>query len=526
MAWSRIERKGSGLWMLGTEEEVKSFARRGASHLGLLRKGYSTLGILVSMDVARAQSKVKELMGQTVGGWLITGYVAFGKSAILFKAENDGAVGAIKIYDPELVDRFGAHVVEERIRRQLALRGRSHPNLITIIDGGHCNKTGLHYLVMALLEYPNLAAQIAGVPRDRIWAIISQVVEAAKFLEDLGLAHRDIKPDNIAISPDFQHAVLLDLGVLRPVGIGNLTDEEQRIFIGTLQYSSPEFLLRAEEDTIEGWRAVTFYQLGAVLHDMIMKKRIFAELENPYARLVQAVQHDVAVVEAKDVAPELVLLARNCLVKDPKLRLQIVQWEDFHPPDATVSVGLDAKERIRKRRALARQSTNSFQDSDVEQRERNLRRSLDDVQTKLQEAIRRECIGNDLFPPLEFRDYYNDTPGVGDFGVRLCESPEHALEKSLFIWISSALLESQSGIVEISAAACLHDVWPDAKDLTAQRTTRLFRGVFEESVVEVLLRDLIYNALDRAQEGSAGRSPDVAGEQIWLAIEPRPVKES
>ena len=118
-----------------------------------------------------------------------------------------------------------------------------------------------------------------------ILPLIAQVASAAQFLEDNGLAHRDIKPENIGVSDDFSHATLLDLGVLRPVGLSNITDEgEQKAFVATLRYSPPELLYREEEDNVEGWRVITFYQLGAVLHDMIMRYPIFREYGDPYAR--------------------------------------------------------------------------------------------------------------------------------------------------------------------------------------------------------------------------------------------------
>jgi hypothetical protein len=77
--------------------------------------------------------------------------------------------------------------------------------------------------------------------------------------------------------------VLLDFGVLKPIGEVGLTDVDgQRVFVGTLQYSSPEFLLRDEEDDAAGWRALSIYQVGAVLHDLIMRRSIFEEFVNPY----------------------------------------------------------------------------------------------------------------------------------------------------------------------------------------------------------------------------------------------------
>jgi eukaryotic-like serine/threonine-protein kinase len=118
-------------------------------------------------------------------------------------------------------------------------------------------------------------------------------------------------------------AVLLDLGVLKPFGVTGLTDNEQKQFVGTLQYSPPEFLIRVEDDSAEGWRAVTFYQLGAVLHDLIMKRPIFADQADPYGLLARAVERVVPRIDSREVPADLVVLAASCLQKDPKLRLDL-----------------------------------------------------------------------------------------------------------------------------------------------------------------------------------------------------------
>jgi serine/threonine protein kinase len=119
----------------------------------------------------------------------------------------------------------------------------------------------------------------------------------------------------------------LDLGVLRPFGPSNLTDVDQRSFIGTLRYSSPEFLLRQEKESLEGWRAVTFYQLGAVLHDMLMRRPLFDDHSEPFSELVNAVQFEKPEIHSPDAAS--VSLANRCLVKNPSTRLELVSWGDF-----------------------------------------------------------------------------------------------------------------------------------------------------------------------------------------------------
>jgi hypothetical protein len=44
------------------------------------------------------------------------------------------------------------------------------------------------------------------------------------------------------------------------------------------------------------WRTLTFYQLGAVLHALVMKERIFIKDVSPVAALVEAVKSKVIVI--------------------------------------------------------------------------------------------------------------------------------------------------------------------------------------------------------------------------------------
>ena len=87
-----------------------------------------------------------------------------------------------------------------------------------------------------------------------------------KLLER-SVVHRDIKPENIVVTPS-GHIVLMDLGVLKLVGTRSFTDDEHKQFVGTLRNAPPEFLFWDEHDTVDGWRAVNFYQIGAILHDL------------------------------------------------------------------------------------------------------------------------------------------------------------------------------------------------------------------------------------------------------------------
>lgn len=51
------------------------------------------------------------------------GYINCGKSALVFKARKGAIDDAVKVFDPEIVERFGRADEEERIRRELTLEG-------------------------------------------------------------------------------------------------------------------------------------------------------------------------------------------------------------------------------------------------------------------------------------------------------------------------------------------------------------------------------------------------------------------
>jgi serine/threonine protein kinase len=439
----------------------------------------------------------KELTGRTVGGWNVLEYIGAGKSALVLRASKEGQIGALKIFDPELVERFGRSVQLERITRELRLRDKKHPSLITIFDGGESE--GLLFVVMEYIQAPNLANVLGELPRNRIRPLISQIADAARFLANMDLVHRDIKPENILVQPDFGRATLLDLGVMRPIGDPSLTDAEDKVFVGTLRYSSPEFLLRQEQDNADGWRAVTFYQLGAVLHDMIMRVPLFAESSSPYARLVRSILQDTPKIEAPDVSPDLVLLAKNCLLKDPELRLRCVQWEGFSPPTGSASVASGAKERILRRAAVSRE-TQSRPEIGEERRSRMLRRAVQEKHARLESLIREHCIDSQQFPPLETREWTETEPNETFLTIRFGPSSQHSLPSLLDITFRLVLLDDMAGPVSLQSTSSVSPATDPVAAPDKTGFTTVYEGVFDDSAIRVVVESVLYTSLDQAQE--------------------------
>ena len=242
--------------------------------------------------------------------------------------------------------------------------------------------------MMDFYPWRSLDQRLVSVDRSEIGSIITKVASAAEFLEKKNLVHRDIKPANILISDDCKEVKLLDLGVMRTISATeerNGTDHGYALpFVATAQYSSPAYLFRDRSPTEEMWKALTLYQLGAVLHDLIMGQPIFVKeirTENRY-RVAAAVLLTNPQVRANDVPPRLITLARNCLLKDDLVRLRRVNWSNFREEYQTDSA------EVRRRLGLGVfQAPTRFGLSGDKRKAEKLRIRIDELQDSLRDLV-------------------------------------------------------------------------------------------------------------------------------------------
>ena len=280
-------------------------------------------------------------------GWAVADLAGRGGTAPVFSISSPEGDLALKIYDQEFSRGERGDIEEVRIGQQLALRDHDCPNLIRIFDGGRFRDR--LFLLMSRAPGGELEKRLPNVPRNQIRKIVSDIATACVFLRERGICHRDIKSANIFVSDDYQLATLLDLSVTRavndPVGIG--TDEGGQLpIVATARYSPPEYLFRIVPPSAELWHALDVYQLGGLLHDLIMRQPLFEReyqlsRRNRY-RFAWIVATSEPEVVAADVDADLVLLARRALDKNWERRSQL-RLEDFiDTPQNRKSLGLQA----------------------------------------------------------------------------------------------------------------------------------------------------------------------------------------
>lgn len=470
------------------------------------------------MGPDHAKRIAEELRGQVIAGWTVGDYVAHGGSGVILKATREHELAAIKIYDPDLVTQETEPVTLERIARQKRLALHPHPYLLSILGGGKCNGTGHLYLLMPLLQQENLTTVLLDVPRANIRLLISQIASAAEFLDSLKTAHRDIKPDNILISSNFNHATLLDLGVVKPLGAANITDHgRERPMIATTRWAPPELIRRAEGSSPEDWLAVTFYQLGAVLHDMIMKKRLFDNYQDTdVAGLIHAIENEPPAIFSDDVPADLVKLARDCLQKNPRLRLEFVNWGCFRQTPETVQESpWDKLSGDMVHAGVAIVGGKMAPSTGEEKRGVAIQR----LNRELEDRLRQFCVRNSgILPPVRIR--FIDTPQVDSSLVATLEYVRSASAPAVLeILLNTYLSEPETAAVSIRASARWTE-HPPAGRVVATNDRAIYGGAFDAQLFETRLETEIPSLISEIFKSVAQGAP--AQTALAAAPEDRP----
>lgn len=274
---------------------------------------------------------------ESTGGYESIDFVDAGGSAAIFKVRRSNGLRAVKVFNPALFSGAPAAASKRRLDVQRRLIDHKCPSLIQTYFSNESQDTAI--VEMEFNDWPQLSKQLDKVPDDAIGRLMGQLVDAVKYLEGMNIVHRDIKPENIHVSPNFQELKLLDLGVAREFDSSDENDAGAtdaglgRPFLATAQYSSPEYLFRLDEPTDRLWKGLNFYQVGAILHDLIKKEALFQHeilLDNRWlvARAVLTKQPSFSDSDTKRLPSEKALALR-CLTKDLDTRLSLVGWDEF-----------------------------------------------------------------------------------------------------------------------------------------------------------------------------------------------------
>jgi serine/threonine-protein kinase len=177
------------------------------------------------------------------------------------RASDQRAV-AVKILTPQMaavpdyVRRFG--------REAAAMAQLDHPGIVRLVGRG---KAGGHvFIAMELIEGISL----------RLWAhkhkptarqlarLLAQVAHALAYAHARAVVHRDLKPDNVLVTPDHRTKVL-DFGLagLHAEGAECLT--QSHVAMGTANYMAPE----QRKDAKRADHRADLYSFGVMTYELL-----------------------------------------------------------------------------------------------------------------------------------------------------------------------------------------------------------------------------------------------------------------
>jgi serine/threonine protein kinase/tetratricopeptide (TPR) repeat protein len=226
---------------------------------------------------------------------------------------------ALKVINPNLVCRPEA---VERFEREVRAAARlSHPNIVTAFDAEQAG--GAHFLVMEFVEGTSLGRLVENqrpLPVARACLYVRQAALGLEHAFEHGMVHRDIKPDNLLLTPKGR-VKILDFGLARFLSESEPTGKLTQVgmLMGTPDYMPPEQAGSAHTADIRA----DIYSLGCTLYHLLTGRPPFAggTLVQKLAAHLQQTPRPLDKVRP-NVPPGLARVVERMLAKNPAERFQ------------------------------------------------------------------------------------------------------------------------------------------------------------------------------------------------------------
>jgi len=263
---------------------------------------------------------VVDLSGRTLDDYRILRRLGAGGMGQVYLAEQVSLKRrvALKILKAELA---ADPTALQRFKREAEAVARvTHANIVQVYQIGAAD--GVHYMALEYVEGRNLRDYVAlKGPPDALLAlsIMRQVAAALQRAGELGIIHRDVKPENILLTRKGEVKVA-DFGLSLALAAGqpalNLT--QSGVTMGTPLYMSPE---QVEGKALDP--RTDIYSFGVSCYHMLSGQPPFRG-QSAFEVALQHVRSEPAALASlrPDLPPELCAVVHKMMAKKPEGRYQ------------------------------------------------------------------------------------------------------------------------------------------------------------------------------------------------------------
>ncbi|MDQ7778751.1 MAG: serine/threonine-protein kinase [Planctomycetota bacterium] len=246
--------------------------------------------------------------GEHFGKFVMRGRIASGGMGSVWKAYDPvlGRDVAIKFLRGENRAELERFIGEAKIGASLA-----HPNICAIYEAGEID--GRYFIAMQYVDGASLDA--AKIPLERKLAALKEVAIAMDWAHNMGVIHRDLKPQNIMIDNNGK-VFVTDFGIARRAD--SSTETKPGSVLGTPYFMAPEQARGEKAD-----HRADVYALGATLYYITTGKYPF-EGRSPVQIIDGILSREPVAPRAVDasIAKELETITLKAMSKEPAARYE------------------------------------------------------------------------------------------------------------------------------------------------------------------------------------------------------------
>lgn len=263
-------------------------------------------------------------MSDAIGPYQILGELGRGAMAVVWRAFDTRLEREVALKEPMIAAGTDAATVNELsarfVREGQAAAKLNHPGIVTVYAADVFD--GRAAIAMELIEGETLGSILerGALSYESAIAVLVQLLDAVGYAHSRGVVHRDIKPDNLFITPDGR-LKLTDFGIAHVGASAALT--QAGTIMGTPGYMSPEQITGDISDSRSD-----IFAIGVIAFELVTGTNPFGATDGVAPTTVMyRVVHEETPNPAHHVGIDshAALVIQTAMAKDPAARFQTAE---------------------------------------------------------------------------------------------------------------------------------------------------------------------------------------------------------